>query len=730
MDLIKVKENTISNTEIFNLIKNKKFKILYNKIKNEEIINYNIYDENYIYFINYIILNNEYDNLKLILELSLKNKINIQLDIIDIEGHTILYNCIKLNYIDIITELINYNKLFIGISIIELKDKFGLSPLHLCVIFNNMEIFELLIKNNANPYNTTKDGYNVFVFCLIYKRNNIFLYLLEKNYTVNFITLNGETLLQIATIYNNYLIIDKLLETNINLNNTSSDLGLSVLHQSILLNNYELFKQLLKKNININITDLHGNSALHYILMENNMQFLKILLLYPNINFNNSNINGEIPLHLFLDLPNFDTIETFIINKLLIDSDLNIQDNQGQTCLMKIINNKLLSKLKNILIIKPLNAFIEDNNFNKITITDEILEILVESYYNQLQLHKDDLLLDWEIWCSTNEYDNIKKIMLPGKNGYEICKKKIKEIISTEQRSIPRRSNINLVLDYSIFTNICFYTGAPLDILFGLLLLNNEFKQNQLNLVLDYPLTINTELEEYYIKLGINYPFKLDFSNIEILWSYQKLFFPSYFNTKISIILKTAKYIVIPIGIETTIGSHANILFWDVYNKSIERFEPNGSNYPIGLNYNPNLLDNLLINKFNQLDKDIKYYPPYTFLPPIGFQFLENLETPKCKKIGDPNGFCAVWCIWWVYQRMLNIHNKKLNILNFADEIIKNIKFDNKSFKNIIRNFSGKITEIRDKFLKKYKIDINDWIVGNYTDELLNNLEKDIFNNL
>jgi hypothetical protein len=76
---------------------------------------------------------------------------------------------------------------------------------------------------------------------------------------------------------------------------------------------------------------------------------------------------------------------------------------------------------------------------------------------------------------------------------------------------------------------------------------------------------------------------------------------------------------------------------------------------------------------------------------------------------------------------MLNIDNDKLNLEIIAENLIKYIKFDNISFKNIIRNFSKKITEIRDTYLKKYLIDINDWILGNYDDEILNKLEKDIF---
>jgi hypothetical protein len=336
-------------------------------------------------------------------------------------------------------------------------------------------------------------------------------------------------------------------------------------------------------------------------------------------------------------------------------------------------------------------------------------------------------VIDWEKWCSIGLFEKLKTLVPDKKTSDEICKYKIKDIIQKEKRTLPKLSNLNLVFDNGIFTNFCYYTGSPIDILFGLFLLNRDFKD--LGIVVDYPLTENIELEKYYQKIGLDYPYKLDFSNIEIIWSYQKIIYPSYFNDEIEKLIKIKKYIVIPIGIESSNGSHANILFWDIKNKTIERFEPNGSNYPIGLNYNPELLDELLKTKFRYFDSEIKFYHPYNFLPPISFQILENLETNKCKKIGDPNGFCAVWCIWWVYQRMLNI-NTKLTVKTIANELIKYIKFDNQSFKVIIRNFSKKITDIRDTYLSKYGLDINDWVVGNYTSENLNDLEKYIYKNL
>jgi ankyrin repeat protein len=723
----------ITNEEIFNLIKKHKFKEIYNLIKNNKITEFDIKDNNYNYFIQYIINYNQIEIIKLILKMNESNSINFRIDVIDSDGRSILYNCIKFNYIELIGLLIEYNKTNIGISIIDMKDRLGLTALHYSVIFNNFDIFKLLLKNNSNPYLVSNDGSNIFLLALMYKRNNFINYLIENKYNLNFLTSNGDTLLQIAVNYQNDEIINKLLETNINFNNINFDLGLNVLHQSIIFDNINLYKKLLNKNIDINVSDFYGNTPLHYIMIDKRVIFLEPLFKFENIKFNLSNINGDIPLHILLDSDILDDINETIINKIILESDLNIQNNQGITCLMIIIKKNLLNKFKSLLVLKQLNFFIEDNNFDQIKLTDDILDVLVESYYNQIKIKKQEFLEDWEKYCSEDLFEKLKKIIVDksgAKNSEELCKLKIKDVIIKDKRTLPHVQSINLNLDNGIFLNNCFYTGSPIDILFGLYLLNQDFKSKGLRIILDYPLTINTSLENYYKKTGLDYPYKMDFSNIEIIWTYQKIFFPSYFDEEIKNVMKSAKYICIPIGIETSVGSHANILFWDINKKTIERFEPNGSHYPIGLNYNPVLLDNLIENKFKQFDENITYYPPFNFLPSIGFQILENLETPKCKKIGDPNGFCGVWCTWWVYQRMLNIDNNKLSIETISEEIIKWIKFDNQSFKTIIRNFSKKITQNRDIYLKKINIDINDWIVGNYTQDKLDKLEKDIFANI
>jgi len=706
-----------STISLFTLIKNNEFTKIYDLIKTNEVKDLDIRDDNYNYFIQYIVIFNQIDILKLILELLVDNIVSLRLDILDNDGRTILYHCIKFNYVDIIKLLINYNKYIIGISIIDLKDKLGFTALHYSIIYNNYNSFILLLENNANPYIITNDNNNAFTLAIINKKTDIFIYLFD-NYKNEYVSDNNDNLLQIALYNNNNeiinLIIDKINTIQkkelFNLNNQTNDNGMTILHQSIIFNNYKLFKKLIENDsIDINIPDFYGNTTLHYILLENRLNFINDFLDLKNIKFNISNINGELPLHLILSNKLFNKIK---IEEILENTDLNFLNNNNITCLQLLIENNLIEKYKHIITKKLLNIFICD-----VEINENLLSILIDSYFYQLKINKDKLKFKWEKECCK---DNI---------NIDICKNKIKENILMKRRSFPILLNYNLKLDNGIITKNSFYTGNSIDILFGLVFLYDSFKNKGLNIIINNSLINNKNLEIHHKKIGLNDDsYKYNFSNIEIVWSFQKIFYPDYFDDIINKKIKISKYIIIPVGIEINNGAHANILFWDIKNNIIERFEPNGANYPFNFNYNPLLLDKILENKFKSFNDNIKYIPPSKYLPPIGFQLLENIENQKNTKIGDPDGFCAVWCIWWIYQKMLNINKYQSGL--FANEIIKSIKLNNYSFKQIIRNFSHKITNLRDKFLNKFKIDINDWLYQNFEESILLFLEKEIIDYL
>lgn len=741
MEFININKDKYDN-EIFSLIKKKKFDYFLKFVYDNENIDLDIYDQTYNYVIHYLILFDRNDIIEKLL-----NKKRLRLDVVDIDGKNILYNIIKFNYIDILNTIIKFDSKTIGVSIIDNIDKSGSTGLHYCCIFNNNEAAKILIDNNADVNINDSRNKNFFQIGLEYKRNNILLYGLKKikDNVFKIKYKDGNTLLQESIEYKNNEIINYFLSLEISkkyIDNQNIEFGLSALHQSIILKNNNLSKKLIDMGADFNLIDNLGNTIIHYCIIEENFDFLENLINdyirdVNKINLNIPNLNGNTPLHLFLfKMGNKDDISIYknILLKIIENTNINIQNNNNISSFNLLLkynfwkDDNIKSILKNGN--NPINLFLKDSNnenlYDKVKDNQEIIDIVVDSYYNNLLKVKENKEVDipWEKYCASRDLDNLVKILNKKKlkNLEYYCKEEIRNVIEKKERSIPIHKKINLSIDSGIYKDGCFYTGSTIDILFGLLYL---FENNlSIDLILQYPLTQNDDLLNYYNKIGISNNLKKEFMNIEIIWTFQKLIYPLYFeNLLLNSINTDNKFIVIPIGIELEQGSHANILIIDKSKLLIERFEPNGRNHPNGLYYNPKLLDSLLSLKFKDILPNYKYVSPINYLPVIGFQMLETLQDKKCKKISDPNGFCAIWCVWWAEKK---ITNNKYSSELLALNLIEQIKIENKSFKKIIRNYSQKITSLRDNILIKYDLDIHKWVNDDFENEIINKIESDI----
>lgn len=713
-------EKKLENNNLFKLINEKKYDKLIDYIKNNPEVDINISDQFGNYFIEYVI--NSYD-INLINEIFKKE---IYLDVIDSNGTTLLYNLIKFNKIEILKLIIEKQNNSIGISLIDKKDIRGRTALHYCVIFNNPEIFKFLLENEGDPFVTNNNGDNLFFYCLKYNKNELLIDLLKKFNAVNIKNSEGENLLQSAISSKNKAIIEYLFKnTNVNLNNKTKEYGITALHQLVVMNNFDYLKKIVELGADITLTDFLGNNVIHFAMIENNIKLAKYFINMDKIKLNNTNLNGDTPLHIYLE-NNDSNFDDDLLKILIKESNLNIQNHQGISSLHFLASRQLLEKFSDIIINKKLNIFIQNYKgqtvYSMIKNKEKVLNIIIYSYMNNLK--EGDFIIDWEKECH-NIINGNQKQLVKMKSKAD-CLIKIKDTIINESRSIPKSKEINFDFNSGIVLKDCYFSGFPIDTLFGLLWLKKKIPT--VSLILGYPLSENNDVYDFYSNMGKDFNYKLDFINCMILWSYQKIFIPSFFDTIIKKeINENATAIVIPIGIETAQGAHTNIIFWDLKNNIIERFEPNGRNQPLNFDYNPNLLDKYLETYFKKFDDKFTYIVPKDYLPAVGFIMIENLENDRCSKIGDPNGFCTAWCIWYCYQKLLNfvdssdkiISSRKLVLL-----LINNLKLEAKSFKNLIRDFSKNISEYRDSFLSKVNLDINDWILTNYDEEKLEELEK------
>jgi len=186
----------MSNT-IIELIKNKNIKELISVIKKDKDINLNVTDSNYNYFIYYVILYNEEELLDLILTR------NIRLDILDTDGRNILYSPIKFGYNQLLIKLLEKDNQNIGLPIIDIKDKLGLTALHYSIIFNNYKAFKILL-DKSNILINNNQNLNAFHICIQYNRINFFIDLLSNNSELFINTSNNENLLQYAILFDKY----------------------------------------------------------------------------------------------------------------------------------------------------------------------------------------------------------------------------------------------------------------------------------------------------------------------------------------------------------------------------------------------------------------------------------------------------------------------------------------------------------------------------------------------
>ena len=705
------------NKKLFDIIKQQKFDDILDILNNDSTIDINIRDTNNTYLIQYAIM---YNNIPIINKLL---EINCKIDFIDTDGYSILYLPIKYNYNEIIDLLFN-NDNVIGIPLYDIVDKYGSLPLHYAIQFENIYAFNLILSQSLYLNKLDNKGFSP-LHLAVKKKNYKMIQTLVKNDNVNInITNNiGETSLHLACNYEDIEIIKILLydgsknSFKIDLNIKDDEFQITPLMYVVTLNNKEIVNLLLKFGANTEIQDALGNTALHSAINEDNVEIANLLIVKTN-NFNLLDINGMTALHLLIYINNdINKIQKYNIDQMINNTNLNIQDMNGNTIWHLFANNGLWYPFKNFLKYKKNNIFIK--NFNNITpfnlLKDtknfqDVIDIIVESYYNLLLIKKHEYVTNWENDCA-------KKIL-----DVPICKKYIYDNIIKHNISVPMKKSSYCDIEISEGQKTLFttFTGVPIDILFGthLIHINNK---NLTSTLKNNNLIINDDLQKYYTNMGI-IKNNVDFLNFEIIWLYQNIFYPNGFKEMLEQFkTQSFRFFVIPLGIEIDIGAHANIIIIDKQYKTVERFEPNGSDVPPNFNYNANLLDNILQMYFRSFFPTFIYLKPSDFLPKIGFQSLENVDYYKTKKLGDPGGFCAVWCLWYANNRIkyYDIKPKKLVML-----LINKIKYNNLSFKNIIRNFSKEITDHRDSILMQFNLDINNYLNNQYDLDDLRKIEN------
>lgn len=705
----------MSITNIFEYVKKFEWDKFEKSLSND--IDFNIKDESKNYVIQYIII---YNNVK-----ALKSLLAYDPNItwIDIEGKTILFEPIKYNYTDIILLLIDNDKRKIGESIVDIKDKYGNFPIHYALIFQNIDIFNILAKTcKLSVYDR---NHNSLLHLIVKNKNINFMHkkILEKT-NINIQNNDNYTALHLACVYDLNDFIELLLNMNAN-TNIHEKLGLMTPVFIALLNgnNEGVLKILNNEKIkyDINRQEIEGNTLLHLAIIENNYDIInEIIKKYKGvINFNITNKFGNTSLHIiFQKITNEDhNMLNYNMYHFIEYSDINIQNNSGYTCWHYIIKLNAYDAFSDILIKKKNNLFILNNKnkspFDMIKDSNtELLDLISRSYYHILMSGTNkNWINDFDIKCSSGSFNENKCITL------------IKKYIIEKNKSFPsvkKQYCINVELDKNNSPNN--FTGISLDVLMSYIFFMKKYSGLSTSITENF--SSNIHVGNMYSNMGIEKNLHYDYQNFEILWIFLKFIVPTTLEASINNFIEndSKKLMAIPLGIDLNIGSHSNIIIIDKQFKTVERFEPNGALEPYQLNYNAKMLDFTLEKYFKDFFKNYKYLKPLNTQEIIGFQTLEMQENNKKRKIGDPEGFCVGWCLWYLQQRLLyQVHPLKLSL-----KLKINIKAKNISFKDLIRSFMNNILIERNKLLEELEIDINDIVNENISESQQQLLEQSI----
>lgn len=702
-------------------------------------VDVNMKDENGNYLIYFAIMMNNRRILKKLIEYGSR------LDILDSEGYSILYYPIKFNYFEIIDTLLEYDKKTIGMSLVNIDDKRGAVPLFYAIKYRNRYALQELLSSNADPNYKNKENMNSLHIAVLSKDSTIVRMVIKYIKNIDARTKDGSTALHYACNYQLTEIVKILLEKGANQNIIEFEYDFYPIFYAVVQNNVLITKMLIDANADPNNQDYMGNTIIHYAIINNHDEILDYIInKYPVKRKNNNiyieDINSKNDtFELFIN-PNIVNIEGLTITHLLLyqykesfddylikiipHANLNYQDNTGNTILHVIVENNLWNKFDHLLNFKKLNIFIKNNDGK--TIMDmvhiqnreEFIDTVIKSYFNYLQQHYNSWLLDWQNQCSNENLTQINQ---------NRCLKLIRDEVIKGNVSVPTKKdkkNITIVEDEIV--HFSTFTGSLLDMIVGFKYLTKKYPYA--TSLFHSSQEYSSEFEKYNHSLGLQENPHQHLIHFEIRWIYQKIFLPPNFESIVTAIInnKKYKYIVIPIGIILSNGNHSNGLFYDIENRSMERFEPHGSDYPTQFNYNPELLDEILYKKITNVMSNIykenikiKYYKPQNYLPKIGFQTFENTEININKNIGDPNGFCTLWTIWYLDYR-LKYQDKSPD--SIVKNLIRQIKINNYSFRTIIRNYSKKITDLRDHYLTKIHRNINDYLNNKLSESELKKL--------
>lgn len=163
---------------------------------------------------------------------------------------------------------------------------------------------------------------------------------------------------------------------------------------------------------------------------------------------------------------------------------------------------------------------------------------------------------------------------------------------------------------------------------------------------------------------------------------------------------------------------HMNFLVFDMKQRTVERFEPNGSitaEDAIGKINKEAKLEKELIESAK--DHNYTYIPTVEFCPRVGPQALQDAQS-AFTEIGDPEGFCSFWSLWYADRRLRYPNKSSKELLKGLMDVLAT----SGNLTRFINNFAKFLDSEKERITKKareYQTKEKDWSASRAVSEAL-----------
>lgn len=534
---------------------------------------------------------------------------------------------------------------------------------------NNVSWLKQLIEKYPDYIMLQNNALNSIIHVMISAKHTKtieILKLLDSNQLQSYV----QPLIQTCVVYQNYNIIDYLCTQPYDLHTCSSN-GTTPMELAINSKNTKMIQKLLDCGYDVNFTT---NNNFNFVgtmdVVMSNVSIFK--LIEDKINYHFQNNYLETMAHICVSPLYAIKIPEYIMTKILMSTNLNIQDIENNTVWHYIYHRpddvyKTLNGVNKAELIKQLHSkcppkYQLRNNYN------QTIKSLVGGFKTPKQL--------------TNISEIKSKRKIQKKN------KKIQEL--------PYASNT--VYKPDAVTRICYLIHY---------LTQHKVSTTLVNKVPDVSMSfLNKAVLDLAKLVQVNGSIYEPLMFYELFWMNANInYFPDALKVK-QAVNNTKNNIVFWYMTTTTDGKdalHANIVIMNKKQKYVIRFDPHGAtNFMKHYSTGTRELDNAVRDYFKIICPECVYVYPDEYNYKFGYQALSEEDNMNYRKIGDPDGYCFAWCYWFLD---LVIHNQMVHPKDVVDIGMEKLMNSKYSMLDQIRNYAMMMNKHREKLLLKMGID-------------------------